>query len=211
MSSATVFGTTCADRFRPAQKVAAAPSGGRGTSKAVQFGFRVEFLCVLPRALPGETRAASFVVGCEARRRSSSPPCPKNMGHPPDIQVRAWRFFGWRTVACAPRGGRGHAKRFRTSSAAAGGGRYALSTYCPNRTPHRVPDPAPKSCGTCAAVCSSPAKPAEEPNLPTPAAVLLTSLSVASELLPTQASHDSACSCNQRKLPFPSSDVPLLI
>ena len=78
-------------------------------------------------------------------------------------------------------------------------------------SPHRVPDPAPKSCGTCAAVCSSPAKPAEEPILPTPAAVLLTSLSVASELLPTQASHDSACSCNQRKLPFPSSDVPLLI
>ena len=75
--------TTCTDRFQPAQKVAAAPSGGRGTSGIARVGSFVEILRVLPRALPGETRAACFVVACEARRRSSSPPCPKDMGRPP--------------------------------------------------------------------------------------------------------------------------------
>jgi len=75
-----------------------------------------------------------------------------------------------------------------------------------------APDPMPRRCGTCAGVCASVAKPSDDSNSTTLAAFLVLPASVVTVTPITRVtSRDMSRSSWLTSLPFPPSDLPLLI
>jgi len=76
----------------------------------------------------------------------------------------------------------------------------------------RAPEPIPRKCGTCAGVCTSLVKPSEDSNTVSLAEAAFIPVHIDPE--PLIAEHTSRIflrSCRQPALPYPHSDVPLLI
>lgn len=73
-----------------------------------------------------------------------------------------------------------------------------------------APDSTPRRCGTCAGVCASVAKPTDDSNSTTLAAFLVPPTNVVTVAAITRVTNMSRLSW-LTSLPFPPSDLPLLI
>jgi len=75
-----------------------------------------------------------------------------------------------------------------------------------------APDPAPRKCGACASVCTSAAKPSDDSNSTALMVLLVLPAHVVSEAqIVLKTSRHVFRSCRQPNLPYPHSDLPLLI
>ncbi len=74
-----------------------------------------------------------------------------------------------------------------------------------------APQPGPRKCGSCATICSSPAKPADEANVPTLVAAAAPLLHARSESPSAAHNQNPDRSRSRGELPFPPTDIPLLI